>query len=306
MEINIRAYLLNLKNGDPLYLYPNPGNAGDALIGMGTIHLLDQLNIPYKLVNDKDHFDPSNKTIMYSGGGNLVKYYVNARNFIETHHKKIKKLIILPHTINAHEDLLSQLGDNVNIIAREKYTFNFLKKYAGRCNIFLAHDMAFYLNKENLLKYNLPSFRSIVLKKLLFKITHNPEITSIPSPKILLTGKILESKACLYRITHKKRRLKCFRIDPEKTGIAIPRNNIDLSEVYKLGTEHLPLIYYSAFKILNFVQKYDEVYTNRLHIAIVGAILNKKTYFYPNSYFKNKAVYEYSLKNRFPNVTWRE
>lgn len=294
MEIDLSDYFSRFKKDETVYLYPNPGNAGDALIAMGTIHLFNQINLNYKIVNDKKQFDPSDKIILYSGGGNLVKYYKNARNFIEKHHKKIKKLIILPHTINAHEDMLSKLGENVDIIAREKHSFNFLKKYTTKCNIFLSHDMVFYMNKESILEYKIPSLCSILFKKILFKMTHNPDIKTIPSPKVLLISKIFEFKAYLYRITHNKKQLQCFRIDPEKTDITIPKNNIDLSEVYKLGTGYLSLIYYSAFKILKFIQKYDEVQTNRLHIAIAGAILGKKTHLYPNSYFKNKAIYEYS------------
>lgn len=45
------------------------------------------------------------------------------------------------------------------------------------------------------------------------------------------------------------------------------------------------------------------VYTDRLHVSILSAILGKETYLLPNSYHKNKSAYEYSLK-RFPNVNF--
>ena len=47
----------------------------------------------------------------------------------------------------------------------------------------------------------------------------------------------------------------------------------------------------------------SEVYTDRLHVAILAAILNKETYLLPNSYHKNKSAYGFSLK-RFPNVNF--
>jgi exopolysaccharide biosynthesis predicted pyruvyltransferase EpsI len=44
-----------------------------------------------------------------------------------------------------------------------------------------------------------------------------------------------------------------------------------------------------------------KVYTDRLHVSILAAILNKETYLLPTIYHKNKSVYEFSLKH-FRNV----
>jgi hypothetical protein len=43
------------------------------------------------------------------------------------------------------------------------------------------------------------------------------------------------------------------------------------------------------------------VVTDRLHIAIAGALLGLEVELHPNSYYKNRAVYDYSLR-RFSNV----
>lgn len=98
--------------------------------------------------------------------------------------------------------------------------------------------------------------------------------------------------------------LNCFRTDLEMTEIELTPDNIDLSELYKFGTVHPYLIEYSASKFLKFLNKYAEIRTNRLHVSIGGALLGKKVYLYPNNYFKNKAVYEYSLKDKYPNIHW--
>jgi exopolysaccharide biosynthesis predicted pyruvyltransferase EpsI len=47
-----------------------------------------------------------------------------------------------------------------------------------------------------------------------------------------------------------------------------------------------------------------EIVTNRLHSSIVGSILGRPTTLLPNSYFKNRAVWEYSLCQR--GVRWAE
>jgi len=44
------------------------------------------------------------------------------------------------------------------------------------------------------------------------------------------------------------------------------------------------------------------VYTDRLHVAIAASILRKQTVLFSTSYFKNKAVFENSLKERFSSL----
>jgi exopolysaccharide biosynthesis predicted pyruvyltransferase EpsI len=52
---------------------------------------------------------------------------------------------------------------------------------------------------------------------------------------------------------------------------------------------------------ISIIEISKKVYTDRLHVAIPAAILGKKTVLYPNSYHKNRSVYEYSL-SRYSNV----
>ena len=60
----------------------------------------------------------------------------------------------------------------------------------------------------------------------------------------------------------------------------------------------------ATFKsFVDVVANARKVYTDRLHVSILGAILGKETYLLPNSYHKNKSTYDFSLKS-FPNVTF--
>ena len=52
---------------------------------------------------------------------------------------------------------------------------------------------------------------------------------------------------------------------------------------------------------VDIVANSSTVYTDRLHVSILAAILNKETYLLPNSYHKNQSAYGFSLK-RFQNV----
>jgi capsular polysaccharide biosynthesis protein/exopolysaccharide biosynthesis predicted pyruvyltransferase EpsI len=53
------------------------------------------------------------------------------------------------------------------------------------------------------------------------------------------------------------------------------------------------------------VSNYEIIHTDRLHVAITAALLNKKVTLYSNAYFKNKAMFEYSLKH-YPNINFVE
>lgn len=52
---------------------------------------------------------------------------------------------------------------------------------------------------------------------------------------------------------------------------------------------------------VKIVEGAKRVFTDRLHIAIFSTIMGKTTFLYPNCYYKNKGVYEYSL-NKYPNI----
>lgn len=95
-----------------------------------------------------------------------------------------------------------------------------------------------------------------------------------------------------------------FRNDVEKT-YKRHKDNIDLSQtLYKINDDNnIEIFKEVSMSIFKYLSKYEVINTNRLHIAIVGSMLNKKVNFYNNSYYKNRAVYEYSMKE-FENTTF--
>lgn len=79
-----------------------------------------------------------------------------------------------------------------------------------------------------------------------------------------------------------------FRTDKEsKNAFSLPPDNFDIS---------LQSNYEKSFKgFLSILNRYDEIYTDRLHVAIVSCLLNKKLHFWEGSYFKNEAVFKSSI-----------
>lgn len=91
--------------------------------------------------------------------------------------------------------------------------------------------------------------------------------------------------------------LNAFRLDKESILRTLPQSNIDIS--YK-GYATKPLN-----ELIEVLQKYEQINTDRLHIAIATALIGKRVKLFPNSYYKNRAVFNYSLK-RFSNVSFVE
>lgn len=98
-------------------------------------------------------------------------------------------------------------------------------------------------------------------------------------------------------ITDTSKILNAFREDVESVNKNIPDDNDDIS---KDGWAKMPL---EGF--LNKINNRYTVNTDRLHVAIVSTLLGKNVKFYSNSYFKNKAVYEYSLE-KYNNIVFIE
>lgn len=90
--------------------------------------------------------------------------------------------------------------------------------------------------------------------------------------------------------------LKVFRSDGESIFKKIDSSK-DLSSN---GYARSPLD-----QLLNTLDEYEEIHTDRLHIAITSVLLDKKVKLFSNSYYKNKAVYEYSLV-KYSNIQFVE
>jgi len=240
----IVSELFNKLKGETLYYKPNPGNGGDALTAAGEFKLFDDHNLDIKFITDEEYSYLDGKIVMYAGGGNLVKEYNNCATFISKVHDRVKELIVLPHTVNGHEEL---------------------------------HDLAFHLDASSYdLKHMLTKSNALYLKQKVINV-------------------FTKSKSSV---------LNAYRMDVEKTDMEIPPNNIDVSIKINHSSKMYPksIVHKTTRDIFQFLNKYDSINTNRLHIAVACALIGKKVNMYGNSYYKNEAIYNYSLKDKYPNV----
>jgi hypothetical protein len=266
----------------------NRGNAGDSLISAATFQLFRKVGLHCRLL---DHLYRGPRTegavVLCCGGGNLVRFYGDARRFIAAHHRRARRLVLLPHTIEGNEDLLGELGPNVDLIARERRSFEHIRTHAPRARHHLMHDVAFGLDLDELRRGPLRLFAAPASARIAARLALRAwQRVRKPRPP---AGRVLNA----------------FRTDREATGIALPPDNFDLSKLYGGWVAPEGFARIAARDFLAIADRYDEIRTNRLHVAIAGALLGKRVLLHDNSYGKNRAIWEHSLAGRFDNVEWR-
>jgi len=86
-----------------------------------------------------------------------------------------------------------------------------------------------------------------------------------------------------------------YRTDLESANqINVPLTNNDIS----LQGNHFS----EVSQFFAQLDQFASIYTDRLHVAIAACLLQKEVHLYPGSYFKNKAIYDSSIKNNFKNT----
>lgn len=294
-------YLRELR-GEKVNYIPNPGNGGDSVIATGTYQAFERAGLSYVLPPPSS-LDATKAVVVYGGGGNLVGPLSFSSRFVAKHHRKAKKLVILPHTVKDVDVLLGELGSNVDLICREQTSYNYVKN-TTRANVFLAHDMAFGIDVNRILEAAdwrsfKPGFSSYIVDRYLLH-------RSVPSWVNFRRALRFPSQLDFIR-NHvgTSEELCCFRNDGESSGAPVPDNNVDLSEIFTFGTESPRIAALATYAIFSCLSQYKIIKTDRLHMAISGALLGLDVRFKPNNYFKCKAVYDFSMRGRYANVTWQ-
>lgn len=287
----IKNSVVPLIDNDYIFIdLPYYSNIGDSLIWKGTETLLASL--PYKCLYRAScktfrHIDISeNVIIIMMGGGNWGDLYLIHNEF----RKRIvqsypnNKIIILPQTVyyegarNARYDAeVFRKHKRLTIFARDKYSYWFLKLFRFNKDIRLLPDMAFCIDRDWLRTYTLPSTGNNLLFKRLDKEGTKTDVISNLGEHDTSDWPLYTEpdplKAKLYTLINEGK-------NKEADDYAI---NVYLPERVKVGIEH--------------ISKYEKVYSNRLHGALLSILLGKETYIIDNSYGKNSQYYSTWLKN---------
>ncbi len=277
----VPGVIRSIAGGGPVHWLPNIGNAGDNLISAATVQMFERSGIAYRYIAGPAGFDSADKVVCYGGGGNLVEAYSDARGFLKQHHATARRLIVLPHTISGHDELLRSFGPNVTLICRDLVSYAHCRQTAQRADILVADDLALSVDASRLL-----GWRSL-----------GARLADRRTSRLLR-----REEAQWLAAVGPSRELASWRSDIEASGDrnVPPANDISARFSVPFG-RGLAALQISAHFLLRAVGRFEAIRTDRLHVAIAGAVLGKAVVLYPGSYFKNRAVYDLSLHS-YPNV----
>jgi exopolysaccharide biosynthesis predicted pyruvyltransferase EpsI len=286
MDFQLETLLRSLK-GEHIVYVPNGGNAGDSFIAQATYQFFEQIGLEYEIGNQSEQY--SDRVIVFGGGGNLVTPYNNGIAFLRRNLGHWKQLIILPHTIRAYEDVLAQFEANCYVFCREKASYEFVRRHAASASVFLSHDLAiscdFSTTRRQMRERWMPDLfnRTLFIRDLkrLLRIVHHT-----------------------LRVVGRTNELNAFRTDIEKTVLSLPSGNFDISQGFAADDMLPSSSLHATYWMMAFIDRFSVVRTNRLHVAIMAAMLGKELHLYDNSYGKVRDVFVHSLRARFPNVRW--
>jgi len=295
--MNIESVLLS-ELVDEFYYVPNTGNAGDSVIESATFGMFDKLNLQYKLTTSASN-EFVDRVVVLAGGGALTNEEASYTKVLRECAEKAKKVIVLPHTIKDIDSTIARYGGKVVFFCREKNSYDYVRGF--NTSAYLVDDLAFSLDvayfsrrlesrfKLGLIIYFFGQRLGLIKGKMRLKHL----VKSLDYTRIINKAISTSDQSSI---------LNAFRQDDERTDIAIPENNFDISATYQLELGDKKLSHCATHMMIKTISAFDEIHTNRLHVAIVSAILDKKVKFYNNSYFKCKAVYLKSIENEFRKV----
>jgi exopolysaccharide biosynthesis predicted pyruvyltransferase EpsI len=286
LKTDLEDFLVSFR-GQRILFVPNPGNAGDSVIACAEYQLFDRLGINYRVISaEVSPSETQGEIVFYGGGGNLVALYHDARDFIARHHKEVKQLVVLPHTIVAYPELLASLGNNVDLMCREQLSHDYVASSVSAARVHLMDDAAFSLDVKRLLA------RASIAENAWFN-------------RPLMAAKHF-TRVLRHRLRNVRQRhtLNAFRGDAENTGRWRTKANFDVPQMFYPESMSALDSVLTARCMVRFINRFDVVKTDRLHVCIVSLLLGKEVHFYDNSYGKNRAVYERSMLGRYPSLKW--
>jgi len=253
---DMRQFLLKYKDRHITYV-PNEGNGGDSVIAFATLQLFDELGLNYTLSRAETFKD---QLVFYGGGGNLNSIWNAARIFLERNHKH-NEIVVLPHTFAFAGPYKKEL---IGLLSK----FDTNVTLIGRDGF---SSVAF--------KYFCGSANTCFSHDMAFYITNMDQYKNKATKPV---GYMMRTDA------------EGVRWRPP------PGDNHDISA--ELQDDHFTNIFtrdgveHATHQMFECISQYETIHTNRLHVAIVGALCGNNVMFYNNCYWKNWAINNASFK----------
>lgn len=278
-------------------------NIGDILIWEGERQLLSKLkgNIGYSSgYSNYDHTKRYSKdtTILLQGGGNWGDIWKDPhalRKEIVALHPE-NRIVVFPQTIYYREErnliedsrFWSQYP-NVTICARDAVSFGILSEFFPQNNRLLLPDMAFCMDiPKNALACG--GEKVLFAKRKDKELDDSLDYSIVPECAEVHDWPTFEGKTKPWDITiGVMNRLSLL------LGGSIKRRLVDCYWERTLREQYIRIG-------IDFLMRYHTVYTTRLHIGILAAMMGRRVFLLDNNYGKLRSFYDTWMKD-FENVS---
>ena len=293
LQSQIKSALTPLVNRDYWLLeVPYYTNIGDTLIWQGELDFLKHLpfknkgmyaleSFKYPKISEKD-------LIIFQGGGNFGDLWTKHHDF-KMHvveHYPYNEFLFMPQTVYFQEEgNLKECAEflskyNVTICARDKHSYEILtKNFSNR--ILLVPDMAFCMDLSAWEK-EYTATRPLLLKRIDAELKETPILSHLEKEGYDVSDwPTMYDKDRMTRIMYKTKQKKMRTYTPWAMDVFCR-------------------FFYRPFLIrtgVEFINSHTDIYSTRLHGAILSLLLGKNTIFIDNSYGKNSQFYDTWLRD---------
>lgn len=284
----IRANLTPLINRDYWLLeVPYYTNVGDTLIWQGELDFLKYIPFKNKGMFPLESFKfpqiPANDLIIFQGGGNFGDLWTKHHDFKMRVVEKYpnNEFLFLPQTVyfqdeNNQKQCAEFLSHyKVTICARDQYSYDLLKKNFSN-SILLVPDMAFCMNISKGERH-FEASRKLLLKRIDAELKETVALKELEKGDFDISDwPTMYDKGLMNRIMYKTKQKKMRTYTPWAMDVFC--RYFYRPYLIKTGVE--------------FINSHTQIYSTRLHGAILSLLLNKDTVFIDNSYGKNSQFYD--------------
>lgn len=298
-------HFLKINKNKKIFIDPCSGNNGDLLIWEGMKHLLQQYNI------NSTPSPESAELIIINGGGMFIDAYKQGINKIVEYSTSYPNTIlcIAPSSFYFKYLDFGKVLDirqkELIIFCRERYSKKYIDDLIKDRNLitsYLDHDLAFNLVKSDFILKNFENIDSSDAKKVLvvdrMDVEHKKNEGNnnlVKKLYILLTPKPIKDFIRKYRFELRNKNGTSMT----KQALNYLKKEYPGIKISSVETQDISRVDVCNFE--EFIQKIAEsefIFTNRLHVGILGHLLNKNVYLQEGSYHKMKGIYELSMNKK--------
>lgn len=293
-----------------IYVDPCSGNNGDKLIWLGMQEALN--NIPTKLVLGAKDAD----LIIVNGSGNFIDAYKQGIGKINSYSSLYPDipLCVAPSSYYFNDVdfgiILDQRKSDLFLFSREEYSKEFIDKLAKtRTNIvsYLDHDLAFQLAGSDKVNSILKKYPSAIKGNLLIVDRMDIENSKTKGKNsfvkriyITCVPEFMKSIIRSLRVAKQNKIGSELNISAKK----ILDNKHPGFKIIKVTSKDISRIDICDFdEFIRLISEAEYIFTNRLHVGVLGHLLGRNVYMEEGSYHKMTGIYELSMsKNNNVNL----